>query len=647
LAGRLTSVDNTRTPGVPTVVLSYTYDAVDNTLTTTDTINGQLKGTESYTYDALYRVTRITQSGNGVIDKRVDLTYDAASQRTNIARYSDLLGTQSVATSDYSYDLAGRLTRLTHKRGTTTYADYQWTYDAANRITEFISPDGTSGYSYDDRDQLTDTDHSYQTDEAYSYDANGNRTNAGYHTGTNNQLLSDGTYDYTYDNEGNRTSRTNIATGEVTQYAWDYRNHLTSVLTQDSSGAVTKSVAYTYDVFGQRIAKIIDADGAGSAPAQIERMVYDGDNIALTFDGAGNQTHRYLYGTGVDQILADETSTSVNWALVDNLGSVRDIISSNGTVLDHIVYDSYGQVMSETNTNFDFRYGYTGRERDKETGLNYYRARYYDAATGDFISEDPMGFVAGDYNLSRYVFGSPTNGTDPSGLFTDPGGKYTGGLLQKIATKIAPLAKALKFGGKLLGPLGKIYDNLIDTEPLTNNEEAFLNPKRKGNTKLEPASKKYFEGIPAPTTYPAPIVNAEPDTDPNRCEERKKKKECFPGMIEGGSYYQVRAFNLGGQANHMPAWNSVEQSGILLGKLGEVNVQYRKNGKNIPKSEGFLIAPALCMSSEDHRKTATYGNTLRGAPKSAQAILISQGMFLDAQQLDINNGVCKVVCVSE
>jgi YD repeat-containing protein len=83
-AGRLTSVDNTGTPNAPNVVLGYTYDAVNNRLTTTDTINGQLKGTESYTYDALDRVTRITQSGNGVSDKRVDLTYDAASQRTDL-----------------------------------------------------------------------------------------------------------------------------------------------------------------------------------------------------------------------------------------------------------------------------------------------------------------------------------------------------------------------------------------------------------------------------------------------------------------------------------------------------------------------------------------------------------------------------------
>ncbi|MDV3349818.1 RHS repeat-associated core domain-containing protein [Leptothoe sp. LEGE 181152] len=65
-----------------------------------------------------------------------------------------------------------------------------------------------------------------------------------------------------------------------------------------------------------------------------------------------------------------------------------------------------------------FRSGYTGRERDDATGLIYYRARYYDPAVGRFISEDPLGFDAGDANLYRYVFNSPTNYTDPSGEAT-------------------------------------------------------------------------------------------------------------------------------------------------------------------------------------------------------------------------------------
>jgi hypothetical protein len=108
-------------------------------------------------------------------------------------------------------------------------------------------------------------------------------------------------------------------------------------------------------------------------------------------------------------------------------------------------------------------------------------------------------------------------------------------------------------------------------------------------------------------------------------------------LIEGGSYYQVRTNNLGGQVNHMPAWDAIQKSGILLGRLNAVDVRYRKSGPIIPMSEGRLIAPALCMSNEDHKNTLTHGNRLSGAARTAQTTLISQGMFLEAQQLDVDD----------
>jgi RHS repeat-associated protein len=337
------------------------------------------------------------------------MAYDAASQLVGLNRYSDLAGTASVANTSYNYDLVGRLTNLTHAHGANTLASYGLVYDAANRITQSSGTDGIQNYSYDSTNQLTGANHTTQTNEAYSYDANGNRTNGGYGTGTNNQLLTNGIYNYSYDDEGNRTKRVEIATGKVTEYVWDYRNRLASVLFKDGAGVVTKTIGYTYDGNDRRISKRID--GAVS-----ERYVYDGSDIALVFDGAGNQTHRYLHGTQIDQVLADETQTSMVWALADNQGAVRDVLDGNGTILNHVTYDSFGKVVSQSNAGVEFRYGYTGREQDGETGLDYYRARYYDASNGRFISEDPLGFAAGDGNLTRYVGNSPTNWNDPSGL---------------------------------------------------------------------------------------------------------------------------------------------------------------------------------------------------------------------------------------
>ena len=421
-SGRLTSVDNAGTPGVPNVVLDYTYDDVNNLLSVTETIDGEASGIESFVYDDLNRVIQTTQTGAGVTDKRVDFEYDNAYRMTEVTRYSDLAGTIEVATSDYDYDIANRLRELTHKKGDNIIAEYDWSYDAVNRLIGLESVDGSSSFSYDELDQLTDAEYSFQSDENYSYDENGNRTNSGYETEADNQLSSDGTYNYEYDGEGNLIKRTEIATGEVMELSWDYRNRLIAVEVKDSNGDVIESVEYVYDAFDRRLGKIVDADGDGSESAVAERFVYDGHHIALVFDGEGDLVNRYLHGPGIDQVLAQEDgSGEVLWGLTDNQGSVRDVVDDSGEVVNHIVYDGFGGVVSETDSTVEFRFGYTGRELDEETGWYYYRARYYDPQVGRFVSQDPIGFAGGDVNLYGYVGNSPTNFTDPSGLVPLPG----------------------------------------------------------------------------------------------------------------------------------------------------------------------------------------------------------------------------------
>jgi RHS repeat-associated protein len=266
---------------------------------------------------------------------------------------------------------------------------------------------------YDKIDQVKSVTGS--NSEAYTYDENGNRKNSGYATGVNNQLLNDGTYSYEYDKEGNRTKRTNTATGEVDNYTWDYRNRLTGVISQDASGAgavTTQTVSYEYDVDNQRVSKTVNG--------VVEKYVIDRDQIAYVTDASGTQTFHYLYGTNVDAVMAQDSPTGMVWSLSDRLGSVNLLTDAGGVVVNQRTFDSFGRVLSETNPGVKFRYGYTGREQDGETGLDYYRARYYDAANGRFISVDPAGFEAGDTNLYRYVGNSSTLYTDPSGEWALP-----------------------------------------------------------------------------------------------------------------------------------------------------------------------------------------------------------------------------------
>jgi RHS repeat-associated protein len=220
-----------------------------------------------------------------------------------------------------------------------------------------------------------------------------------------------------------------IATGEVTEYQWDHRNRLTGLTFRASAGeTITKRVEYVYDVFDRRIAKKVDADNSGQFET-VERYVYDGDHIALQFDGVGALTHRYLPNPQhIDQFFTDEQLDPVTgdldhlyWALADNQETVRDLIEYD-TVLDqtdlvnHRVFDSFGRLVSETDPSVDHLFSYTGREWDADARLYYYRARWYDPAAARFISEDPIGFLGGDANLGRYVCNDPLNFADPSGF---------------------------------------------------------------------------------------------------------------------------------------------------------------------------------------------------------------------------------------
>ena len=86
----------------------------------------------------------------------------------------------------------------------------------------------------------------------------------GYVTGNGNRLLSDGTCNFTYDNEGNLLTKTRISDGQVTENTWDYRNRLTQVVVQDAQSNIIKEARYTYDVNDRRIG--VWEDGGVACP---------------------------------------------------------------------------------------------------------------------------------------------------------------------------------------------------------------------------------------------------------------------------------------------------------------------------------------------------------------------------------------------
>jgi RHS repeat-associated protein len=440
--GRVVSTTGQIAGLTPTIVLTAQYNDAGNLVPLAAAIDGTADFVNNYQYDNLGRRTQATQSsatgGNAVASKQVDLAYNADGRFSVIDRYADLAGDDRVATSRYAYDGLGRLATLTHAQGSTSLAAYMWQYNLADDLTQEVSTDGAANYAYDPAGQLTAATYSGgQADESYSYDANGNLANTGYVTGTDNELLSDGTFNYTYDAEGNRTSRTRISTAAAddytASYAWDHRNRLTSVTFTNASGSVTGTVTQTYDAFNRWIGETATANGTTTQT----RYVYDGNQIILHFDGTGTGnlpatelSHRYLWGPAVDQLLADEQlqgATRVIWPLGDRLNTLRDLsyYSSGATsVANHRVFSAFGEIMSQTNpqasqaATVHCLLAYTGRPLDVASGLQNNLNRWYDDGTGRWISEDPIAFHAGDGNLYRYVRNSPMISVDPTGEAT-------------------------------------------------------------------------------------------------------------------------------------------------------------------------------------------------------------------------------------
>ena len=380
------------------VNFQYTYDEFGDLNQRQDKVGGLSIATLDYTYNNNHQLAHLTQAGTGLTTQNIGFTYDKLSQLKQTDRQSAT--NPGHLLTDYDYDGAGRLIDIHHRFNTTTIGHDVYNYDDGNRLSTKSGTDGNSTVGYGNDNQISSVTNSTHPNEAYSFNALGIR--AGWATDAldSRRVVNDGQYQYQYDDEGNLTQKTEIATSKVTTYEWDDRNRLMKV----ASG--TQTVEYLYDAEDKRVGQKVNG-------VVKEKYVYDGADIALVVDAAGTLVERYLYGGGTDNVLSVEKGGAVIWSLADRQGSVVDLVDASGTVLNHFVYDSFGNRTGTTAVGF--RFGYTGRELDAQTGLYYYRARYYDPMVGRFISEDPIGFSAGDTNLYRYVNNSPTNFTDPSG----------------------------------------------------------------------------------------------------------------------------------------------------------------------------------------------------------------------------------------
>lgn len=401
----------------------------------------------AYRYDPLSRLSRISAGGPAAFS--VGHFYDAAGQLVGLG---PLDGSPGVSAT-LQYDGGGRLTRLVNRsaNGATVLADLRYTYDKVGNLLSAQDGAGTTNYSYDALHQLVSVS-GPGLNESYSYDAAGNRTAKGgvtYSYNAANQLTgaSDGS-SYSYDANGNRTGKT--VGGQTTSYTWDGNNRLTRINFPDGSHA-----AYTYDADGKRLSK---RDRSG----QMSYYIYEGLNLVQELNSAGAVVASYVYDR-LDQPLSMTRGGVTYYYLYDQLGNVIGLSNGAAGLVVTYRYDPWGNVIAAggSNPNLPNPFRFTGREWDAESGLYFYRARYYDPQVGRFLSPDPLHVLAGRLQAYVYANNNPLAYSDPLGLDTFDRrwwqsvggfgvGIGVGVFFGAAALTAAPLTAVALFGGGLL-----------------------------------------------------------------------------------------------------------------------------------------------------------------------------------------------------
>jgi RHS repeat-associated protein len=178
-------------------------------------------------------------------------------------------------------------------------------------------------------------------------------------------------------------------------FEWNAENQLTRVLKNS-----VEQARFAYDPLGRRVEKL--------AGATTTSWTYDTEDILRETNGS--TTVKYVHGLGTDEPLAADDGSALSYIQADGLGSIVKTTSSAGAVRLVRQYDAWGTLQSGTTSG----YAFTGREWDAETGLYYYRARYYDPEAGRFVTEDLARFEAG-VDFYTYVLNSPARFSDPAG----------------------------------------------------------------------------------------------------------------------------------------------------------------------------------------------------------------------------------------
>jgi RHS repeat-associated protein len=349
-----------------------------------------------YGYDVGGSITRWTQSQPFHTVEPMSawtIEQDAADQLTGVSVEGRAAGRQV-----FSYDLAGN--RLTAQSGNATSTT---AYNALNQITGIsgggrlrfsgttseaahVSVQGRAARMLDATTFTADAEvvPGVNTIPVVATDGNGNRRTNNYQV----TVPGGATRAFVYDGNGNL-----LDDGERT-YQWDAKNRLIEA----KRGADTWQ--WSYNAFDQRVSEKKNG-------VLTKRWVWAGGNQpAEERDAAGNVTRRF-YPQG------EQVGATKFYYTKDHLGSIREVMGANGTVVSSSRYDAWG-VRTTVGAQDAASFGFTGHLEHKELGLVFTLYRAYDPVTGRWLSRDPIG-EDGGINLYGYVSNSPIIYYDPKG----------------------------------------------------------------------------------------------------------------------------------------------------------------------------------------------------------------------------------------
>jgi RHS repeat-associated protein len=260
--------------------------------------------------------------------------------------------------------------------------------------------------------------------EEYAYDLSGTRI-----TETNtlrdisgrsmsysdeDHLLSAGDAIYSYDLHGFLSTKT--LSGQVTTYNYSTRGELQQVVLPDG-----RTVSYDHDPLGRRITKRIDG-------AVVAKYLWEGmTKLLAVYDGSDNLLQRYEYADSRMPVAITQSGIR-NFLAYDQVGSLRVVTDASGNMVKKIDYDSFGNIIADSNPSLSLPFGFSGGLLDLDTGLVRFGFRDYDPDTGRWTAKDPIGFSGGDTDLYGYVQNDPVNLVDPFGLLVQ-GTVNFGGLI--------------------------------------------------------------------------------------------------------------------------------------------------------------------------------------------------------------------------